>query len=401
MTSNASRIREAPRPERAPESISEVTDCLRTASQDHATVGVSGAGTAQCWGGMTNAQALLRTHNLDGVLRYEPADMTIQVGAGMRVADLQAVVAEHGQRLAIDTARIDQGATIGGLLATADQGPMQLAFGGPRDLVIGAGLVLMDGQVVRSGGHVIKNVAGYDLARMVCGSLGTLAVITDATFRLHPVPAATGTMALEVGIDEAVICARAIAQAGLHPVAAEWFSGRLLIRLEGTQTGVQDRLTAAAKLVGGAVGTLDATEANAEWKQHATIANPNQQSEAHTTVVRGLARPTDVTSLVQQANRITLEQEALPTVAAAVLSGRVDLKVDAVILSSHAAVVTRWRRHVENLGGSTILRHRSDELTDLISAWGAPPSAIDAMRAVKAAFDPDHLLEPGRFDPWF
>ena len=401
MTSNGSRLREAPRPEWAPESVSEVADCLRTASENGTTVGVSGTGTAQCWGGMTTVQTLIRTHKLNGVLRYEPADMTIQVGAGMRVSDLQAVVAEHGQRLAIDTARIDQGATIGGLVATADQGPSQLAFGGPRDLVIGAGLVLTDGQVVRSGGHVIKNVAGYDLARMVAGSLGTLAVITDATFRLHPVPAATGTVALEVGIDEAVVVARAIAQAGLDPVAAEWFSGRLLIRFEGTQTGVQDRLTAAAKLVGGTCGTLDTTEADAEWKQYATIGNPIEQTGVHTTVIRGLARPTDVTSLVQQANRITLEQEALPTVAAAVLTGRVDLKVEAVIVSSHAAVVTQWRRHVEKLGGSTILRHHSVELTELINAWGTPPSAIDAMRAVKAAFDPDHLLEPGRFDPWF
>lgn len=151
----------------------------------------------------------------------------------------------------------------------------------------------------------------------------------------------------------------------------------------------------------GTCGTLDTTEADAEWKQYATIGNPIEQTGVHTTVIRGLARPTDVTSLVQQANRITLEQEALPTVAAAVLTGRVDLKVEAVIVSSHAAVVTQWRRHVENLGGSTILRHHSVELTDLINAWGTPPSAIDAMRAVKAAFDPHHLLEPGRFDPWF
>lgn len=223
-------------------------------------------------------QTLIRTHKLNGVLRYEPTDMTIQVGAGMRVSDLQAVVAEHGQRLAIDTARIDQGATIGGLVATADQGPSQLAFGGPRDLVIGAGLVLTDGQVVRSGGHVIKNVAGYDLARMVAGSLGTLAVITDATFRLHPVPAATGTVALEVGIDEAVVVARAIAQAGLDPVAAEWFSGRLLIRFEGTQTGVQDRLTAAAKLVG---------ELAARW----TPPKPTQSGNSTRPSATPLSRP--------------------------------------------------------------------------------------------------------------
>jgi glycolate oxidase FAD binding subunit len=338
---------------------------------------------------------------LDSVLRYESADMTIQVGAGMRVADLQSVVAEHGQRLALDAGRILRGATVGGMLATADQGPSQLAFGGPRDLVIGAGLVFVDGQIVRSGGNVIKNVAGYDLARLVSGSLGTLALITDVSFRLHPLPAATGTLSLEAGIEEAVACAELIAKAALDPVAAEWISGQLLIRFEGTHSGVQDRIDAAARIAGGERKILNPGEAAEAWAQLAEVSSPCVRSEVHTTVVRGLARPTDVSSLVQAANRIGLEQETLPTVAAAVLTGRVDLRMDSVVLSSHAATVARWRKAVEQLGGSTVLRERPRGLTELIEAWGSPPSAVAVLQAIKAAYDPDHLLGRGRFHPWF
>jgi glycolate oxidase FAD binding subunit len=346
VTSNASDVERADRTEWTPKSVEEVADCLRSATHDGLPIIVVGAGTAQSWGGDTQARTTVRTHKLDSVLRYESADMTIQVGAGMPVADLQSVVAEHGQRLALDAGRIPRGATIGGMLATADQGPSQLAFGGPRDLVIGAGLVLADGQIVRSGGNVIKNVAGYDLARLVSGSLGTLALITDVSFRLHPLPAATATLSLEAGIDEAVARAELIAKAALEPVAAEWISGQLLIRFEGTRSGVQERIDAAARIAGGERKILNPADAKEAWAQ--LVSSPCVRSEGHTTIVRGLARPTDVSSLVQAATRIGLEQQTSPTVAASVLTGRVDLRIDAVALSSHAATVARWRRQSNN-----------------------------------------------------
>jgi glycolate oxidase FAD binding subunit len=401
VTSNASDVERAGRTEWTPESVEEVADCLRSATRDRLPIDVAGAGTAHSWGGDTHARTTVRTHKLDSVLRYESPDMTIQVGAGMPVADLQSVVAEHGQRLALDAGRIPRGATVGGMLATADQGPSQLAYGGPRDLVIGAGLCFADGQIVRSGGNVIKNVAGYDLARLVSGSLGTLAVITDVSFRLHPLPAATGTLSLQAGIDEAVSRAELIAKAALEPVAAEWISGRLLIRFEGTHSGVQDRIDAAARIAGGESEILNPGDAAEAWAHLAEVSSPCVRSEGHTTIVRGLARPTDVSSLVQAATRIGLEQQTLPTVAAGVLTGRVDLRIDAVALSSHAATVARWRTVVEQFGGSTVLRERPRGLTELIEAWGSPPSAVAVLRAIKAAYDPDHLLGRGRFRPWF
>jgi glycolate oxidase FAD binding subunit len=341
-------------------------------------------------------------HRLNSVLRYEPSDMTIQAGAGMTVADLQSVVAENGQRLALDAARIDRGATIGGIFATADQGPAQLVFGGPRDLAIGATLVLADGQIARSGGHVIKNVAGYDLARLVSGSFGTLAVITDLTFRLHPIPAATGTLSVETGIDQAVAYAEAIAAEAFDPAAAEWVSGRLLVRFEGTRSGVHERLKAAARIAG-AAQILDGDDAaKAAWEQHGTVCAPSgHDGGPDATVARALVRPTDVVSVVQAARRIAHDHQASPTFAAGLLTGRVDLRVTAPSLQTHATVVSQWREVIEKVGGTMTLRDRPDGLTCLTDAWGAPPSAVAVLRAVKKAYDPSDLLGRGRFHPWF
>jgi glycolate oxidase FAD binding subunit len=401
VTSNASDVQHAPRSAWEPDSVREVAECLRGSAHDHLALKVAGAGTAQSWGADARASTTLRMHKLNSVLQYEPADMTIQVAAGMAVADLQSVVAAHGQRLALDAARIDRGATVGGMLATADQGPAHLAFGGPRDLVIGATLVLADGDVVHSGGHVIKNVAGYDLARMVSGSLGTLAVITDVTFRLHPVPKATGTLSLDVGIDQAVAHAEAIAGAALDPVAAEWVSGRLMVRLEGTPSGVHDRLVAAARLTGSGTTILDPDESRQAWAQHAAVSCPSGHNDPDTSILRGLARPTDVSSIVKAAYGIGAEHEVYATVAAGLLTGRVDVRIAAATLSTHAATIGQWRQAIERLGGATTLRERPQGLTALIDAWGAAPSAITVLRAVKSAFDPGDLLGRGRFHPWF
>ena len=130
VKSNAPDAQRADRMEWIPDSVLEVADCFRAATRDELPLNVVGAGTAQSWGGDVDARLAVRSDKLNSILHYEPSDMTVHVGAGMRVADLQSVVAEHGQRLAIDAARIPHGATVGGMVATADQGPSQLAFGG-------------------------------------------------------------------------------------------------------------------------------------------------------------------------------------------------------------------------------------------------------------------------------
>ena len=136
---------------------------------------------------------MLDTTGLTGVITHNPGDMTVSVRAGTPLRTLAEELAPHGQHVAFDAARVADGATVGGLFATADSGPGALVYGSLRDLVIGVTVVLADGTVARSGGHVIKNVAGYDLAKLLHGSYGTLAVLAEVVLRLHPVPKASAT----------------------------------------------------------------------------------------------------------------------------------------------------------------------------------------------------------------
>ena len=152
---------------------------------------------------------MLDTTALTGVIAHNPGDMTVAVRAGTPLAALHDELAEHAQHVSLDAARIADGATVGGLLATGDAGPAALVYGSLRDVVIGVTLVLADGTVARAGGHVIKNVAGYDMAKVVHGSYGTLAVVAEVVLRLHPVPKAAVTVQLPCSLAEAAAVAAA------------------------------------------------------------------------------------------------------------------------------------------------------------------------------------------------
>ena len=172
---------------------------------------------------------------LDRVLEHEAGDLTCTVEAGLRLSALQSALAEHGQRLSLDP---PGDPTIGALLAENLSGPLRHRFGAPRDLVLGVTLVLGDGTIASSGGKVVKNVAGYDLARLVCGSRGRLALIARVSFRLHPLPRAAATLALET--DDAAGAVAALLRSQLQPSALDVLHpGRVLVLFEGSSRAVE------------------------------------------------------------------------------------------------------------------------------------------------------------------
>jgi glycolate oxidase FAD binding subunit len=153
-----------------------------------------GGATKMDWGNPPRSgELMLSTRRLNRVVEHAWGDMTATVEAGCTLQQLQQTLAEHGQRLALDPLWPEQ-ATIGGILATNDSGPLRIRFGSLRDLIIGITLALPDGTLAKSGGKVVKNVAGYDLPKLATGSLGTLGIITQAIFRLHPVPRESRTL---------------------------------------------------------------------------------------------------------------------------------------------------------------------------------------------------------------
>ena len=189
----------------------------------------------------------LTTDGLDRVLEHETGDLTCTVEAGMRLSVLNEILGRDGQRLSLDP---PGDPTVGALLATNASGPLRHRFGAPRDLVLGVTLVLADGTVASAGGKVVKNVAGYDLARLMCGSRGRLGLIARASFRLHPLPKAARTLVVETG-DAAGVVAQLL-RSQLQPSALDVLHpGRAAVLFEGSERAVSAQLANAWGLVGG------------------------------------------------------------------------------------------------------------------------------------------------------
>jgi glycolate oxidase FAD binding subunit len=211
----------------APSSVEELAEELRSADEAGRTVRIRGASTKLAWAGDAAPAVEISTTGLSGVLEHNPGDLTAVLGAGVPLARAQEAFAHEGQMLALDPP--GDNATIGGVVACADSGPLRARYGGVRDLVIGMRIALADGTVAKSGGQVIKNVAGYDIAKLFAGSYGTLGAITEVSVRLHPLSAQTAT-ALGHAADPTLLArgAQALSHAQLEQLGLDvrWAAGR-------------------------------------------------------------------------------------------------------------------------------------------------------------------------------
>lgn len=362
-------------------------DELRAAILDTSgPVGISGAGTAADWAGPLGAvETVLDTTALTGVITHNPGDMTVSVRAGTPLRALVEELSSHGQHVSLDAARIADGATVGGLLATGDAGPSALVYGTLRDLVIGTTLVLADGTIAHNGGHVIKNVAGFDLAKLMHGSYGTLAVVAEVVLRLHPVPKATATLALDCPLDEAPDHAARVLGGPFEPVALEWVDGTLLVRIEGTEAALDARAARVAE-------ALDTDERHSR-RTGSDDGAARQGWGAHDAAVRG-APGSAVLRIGALPSRLPALIGSLPGVTA-VTAG---LGTGVATVSLDPAGVAEAHALVHAAGGTSVVRSRpagSD-----VPAWGPPPSAVAVLRSVKNVLDPQGRFGPGRFDPW-
>jgi glycolate oxidase FAD binding subunit len=400
-----------------PSDLDGAARAMREAAAAGHRVGISGAGTAANWGGqLAEVDLTVDTTGLDRLIDHRPDDLTVAVQAGLPLRTLRDVLAGHGQRVAYDAARVPAGATVGGLIATADAGPARLAYGSLRDLVIGMTVVRADGVVARSGGHVIKNVAGYDLAKLFHGSLGAFGLVAEVVLRLHPLPAATGTLA--VGCDAAggFELAGRLLGAALEPVAAEWHDGRLLARFEGTPRGLAARGRAARRIAGGraewsaaggdgpaaAGGDGPVGDDHGRWDALAAVTAGSPGD----TVLRVTTRPSRGPWLAGRVAELAADHPAGVTFTSSPAAGIHHVRIRGGEVADHAALLHALRAGVAATGGAatggavTVCRW-APGLPALAGAWGEPPPAVGVLRAVKRAFDPDGRLGPGRFAPWF
>ncbi len=222
-----------------PATVDELSGVLRSAMSAGRRVSIGRAG----------GDLELSLEKLDRVLAHEAGDLTVTVEGGIRLSALRGRLAPHGQELALDP---PGDPTVGGCLAGDLSGPRRHRFGAPRDLLLGVTLVLADGTIANAGGTVVKNVAGYDLGKLVCGSAGRYAAIARASLRLHPLPATAASVVVDVDEpEEAARLARTVAHSALIPTACdlEW-PGRLVLRFEGGEAGVTAQVGRAADILG-------------------------------------------------------------------------------------------------------------------------------------------------------
>jgi len=357
------------------------------------SVRIRGAGTKDYLGEVLPTDAVLDTTALAGVVAHVPADLTVTVAAGTPFAAVRAALASAGQFLPLDPPHADR-ATIGGIVAANSTGFWRARYGGIRDLLIGTTAVLGDGTVARSGGRVVKNVAGYDLNKLFVGSLGTLGVLVECTFKVLPRPAqSSGAQAHFARAVDAFAAADAIVRTSARPAALAVSGGpdggwELLIQANGDPAAV--------------ARTLDL------FAQFAHVRDGKAQR--HDGMTGALARLGDVVSrtdgVVVRAAVPPAAQPAFAT-SAARLEGFAQLVADAatgvvrvVLRGDDAAVVTGadgLLAAARVCGGSGRIERRPEALRARLGAWGDnEPAGLFLMRRLKDAFDPHGILEPGR-----
>jgi len=387
----------APRLVFEPASADEAAEALRACARDRLRVAFLGGGTDIGLGNPPAAlDAVIRTGRMARVVEHAPADQIAVVEAGMPLAALQAHLAPHRQRLALDPPWPER-ATAGGVLCANAFGPLRTSRGSVRDLVVGASLVRADGVAARGGGKVVKNVAGFDVPRVLVGSLGTLALVTSVTFRLHPLPEARATVLLP-GLPAGAVrgVTRESLAAQIEPSASAALTAGaaldLLVRFEGFGPGVEDqvkRLLSLASRMGLRSERLDEAGAAAAWGRH-------DAARASGPFRARLSAPPGATE--EGAAALSTLLRALPG-GAGVWYPTLGLGFAGGSPATPEAVASAAgdaRGALAALGGSLVTCDAPAEVRARLDAWGPPPPALALMRRLKAQLDPEGLLAPGR-----
>jgi glycolate oxidase FAD binding subunit len=377
-----------------PLSTSDVADVMQYAAKNGLAVVPRGSGSKFDWGQPPErADIVLDLSQLSSIVEHAAGDLVVRVRAGTPLSTVVDALAPAGQRLALATRLAGQtgplGGTVGGLIAANPSGPLRYGYGTVRDLLIGVTMVRADGALAHSGGAVVKNVAGYDLGKLLVGSLGTLGIIIEAVFRLHPVPESfavvtktvdtgrqAGELAVKLRHSQVVPTAVEVDRSGSGPAT-------VAVLVEGIAGGIAARADAVAALLGNGV----VTEKLPDW----------WYEPVGGTVLRAAVAASGVGQLMDSAAALGWELSCRGCLGLGVVHFGLSADEPAAI----ADFLIALRRTAANQHGTirvesaprAVHQALADRGTD---AWGPVP-ALDLMRRVKAQFDPDRRLAPGRF----
>lgn len=367
-----------------------VAEILSWASREKLSVLTRGGGTKLGWGPPPRSiDVLLSTTRLNAVTAHRHGDLTATVQAGATLAHTNEQLARHRQWIPLDPPAADR-ATIGGLVATNDSGPRRHRYGAPRDLIIGVELARADGHIAKGGGIVVKNVAGYDLPRLMTGSFGSLGVILSANFKLYPMPTASRTVVVdlrdptELGTLTAKILASPLAPTA---VELELPPLRALIRFESIETAVEQHAEEAFRLARNNSSRIVSGEDEAAlWNQHS-----RRPWDGDGAVVKVSVLPTDLPGTLRWLHQSSRSIEISGRAGLSVFLARIGGSVEA-----QAKLISSLRDTLPAGRGSAVIVRGSPELKGLVDVWGPIGDALPLNRAVKQQFDPAGILNPGR-----
>ena len=360
------------------------------------TVVARGGGTKLGWGpSPRSVDLVLSTMAMNAVDEHRHGDLTATVQAGATLAEANAVLSRHRQWLPLDPPWSDR-ATIGGIVAANDSGPRRQRHGGPRDLIIGMTLARADGLMAKTGGIVVKNVAGYDLARLMTGSFGCLGVILTATFKLAPLSEASCTVSVE--LPTSARCGPFVADLLAHastPTALELATppATMLIRFESVERVAVEQAEQAAALARGHGGTpvvLTGEDEAVAWREHNL-----RVFDREGTIVKLVILPAELSSTLAWLDDTARTRRLDYVVTGRAALGVLHLGLHGAV-SEQAAFVTALRERLPIGRGSATIQRADPELKAMVDVWGPVGDGLRIMQDVKRRFDPTGTLNPGR-----
>jgi len=415
-----------------PDCAQGVADALRRASDARQPIVIRGAGTKRDWGRPSSgAEAVLDMRRMNRILAHEHGDMTATIEAGASLHDVNTALAVHGQTLPLDPP-FAESATIGGLLATNDSGPLRHRYGTPRDLVIGVELATTDGVISKAGGRVVKNVAGYDLSKLIAGSFGSLAAIVSATFKLSPLPAGSKTMCIGVGDREALAgIVQTVMSSQLEPIAFDVAFGTrsphnhlfsaavagsafdIYIRFASLPAVVDAQIAQATAALGANATSIDVVDGDAEralWDRHAAgiCSAPGaivraSWLPANIEAVVAALKPCDTSDGSPAAHGKTspaAQGETSPVAHgfSRALIGRAAIGAGLIRIGGDTASQARAieQLRASKVFGNVVIVRGSSELKAVVDVWGSHGDRQPLLESLKRAFDPNGVLNAGR-----
>lgn len=374
-----------------PADLAQVAEVLRFAGANGLALIPTGGGTKLGWGNPVQGDILLSLGRMNQLREHAWQDMTCTVEAGCPWVAMQSRLAWHGQMVALDPLWPDR-ATVGGIVACNDSGALRLRYGGLRDLVLGMTIVLADGTIAKTGGKVVKNVAGYDLHKLMIGSFGTLAVITELNFRLHPVASRTQTWtATGSAIEQLQEPLRNLRNSQLAPSCVQ-------LRVSRTRCALDVRLAAPAECLEEYAARLHSLLARfelAESPDHVWQARQELFENPDLVVMKVSVPPGEICPMVRELQELAAARN-LKWMCVAQATGLMTVALgpnsDAI-----SGLIEQLRRRAAGSDGSATVLRVPDSLRGNIHVWGPDPSAMSLMREIKRRFDPTQVLNPGRF----